>query len=118
MQDNANKDNHADVVVVEKRVEAAGGLPVTCEPLMVRHEDSRDADRCEIPGAEFSHVADENQRNEHQQLQSTDHEQVSITEKDSCRFDANFRIVFTIDHRVKSVVDDCPDECGAEDQPG
>ena len=68
MQDDTDEDDQSDVMVLLECCETAGWLPVACQPLMVCHHPCGAGDREEIPEAEFSAQAYENQGCKHQQL--------------------------------------------------
>ena len=80
MQDDADEDNHANVVIVQKGPEATIAGATSREPQMIAHQRCGDPDRSEIPKTELCHIADRSEREQHQNLHATDDKQVGVAE--------------------------------------
>lgn len=80
MQQDANEDDQADVVIVQERGEARRRLAVAGKPLVINHQAGGSGNREEIPETEFSTQPYQNESGRHDNLHAGNHEQVYFTE--------------------------------------
>ena len=117
MQHYADKNDHADVMVVQESRKTSRRLAIASQPLVIGHQQRGNKHRSVVPRAQLRHVADEYQRQQQQKLQAAYDEQICVAKQDGSRLYADFEVIFTVDHGVIGVVDHCPDQCGAKYQP-
>ncbi len=102
---------------MQEGFEAAFGVAVARQPLVITHEDRHQHQRAVVPAAQRGHVPDERQAEEHQHLQPADHEQVRVAEQYGGRLHADPAIVLAVGHGVERVVDYGPGQRHAEQEP-
>jgi len=68
-------------VIVQKGSKTTGGLAISRQPLVISHKHGGTGNGSVVPETKLSPQADKRQRSNHQQLQTSDDEQIDLTEE-------------------------------------
>ncbi|MBX3683987.1 MAG: hypothetical protein KF731_15295, partial [Thauera sp.] len=117
IEQDADEDRQADIVVVEERTKAGGRFALADDPLLPQEEHRRRREPGPIPRAELHAAPREVQREQHHRLHRPDDQPVHVGKEQRARFHAELQVILAVDHRVERVEHHRPQHRGEEQHP-